>query len=215
MDNAQRRIKQAGPRSRTDTLEVFFCTCPQTDRRRDIASTCRAIWEVMDVELTVLTPQRIGCSDFEFQKKRRMVADLWATNDIYVLTDDDCIPYDIEKAVHALRNHPEFGIISLWPQNATINRWTPEGYEVYEDLEVTEHYSVGGIRVCSKGSMDRGWPEQTRSGYDEEHSCVLRTCGKRVGYSQHARMEHLGEGESTLELYRDRPEMVGTNRDVD
>lgn len=213
MDNAQRRIKQAGPRSRTDTLEVFFCTCPQTERRQDIASTCQAIWEVMDVELTVLTPQRIGCSDFDFQKKRRMVADLWATNDIYVLTDDDCIPYDIEKAVHALHAHPEFGIISLWPQNATIQLWTPESYQVLEDLEVTEHHDVGGVRICRKGSMQKGWPPQYRRGYDAEHCEAIRASGYRVGYSQHARMMHLCEGDSSLYVSRDRPEMVGTNRD--
>lgn len=179
-------------------MEVFFCTCPITEERKSIAQSCLAIWKVMDVELTVLSPYSLFCSKSDFQRQRRIVADELAKRDVYILADDDCIPHNIDKGIRALRSHPDFGILSLWPENANIVRWTPEGYEIQEDLEVMEHYSVGGIRICRKGAMLKGWPQQSGLGYDAEHCDALRASGWRVGYSQHSRMFHLGEGKSEV-----------------
>lgn len=194
----ERAVNGRGQTASRHPLEVFFCTCPNGSERDAIADSCLAIWNVMDVEVFLMTPEALNCSAYEFQSKRRIMADRYSKRDVYIVADDDCIPYDIEKAVHALRSHAEFAILSLWPSNAEINRWTPEDYEVVEDLDVMEHFSVGGIRVCRKGAMMKGWPPQMGKGYDTDHCEALRACGWRVGYSQHSRMFHAGEGKSTL-----------------
>lgn len=66
-------------------------------------------------------------------------------------------------------------------------------------MEVMEHISVGGIRFCRKGLIEK-WPPRDAEcmGYDLIHSDALRDVGYRVGYLQHVRMEHLGEGKTEL-----------------
>jgi hypothetical protein len=179
-------------------MEVFFCSAPHSAHRAEIATQMRAIWSALDgVKLVDLTPRILGCDHFSFQKLRRAAADVMAKNEFYILTDDDCEPItDFNIALGAIREHPEFAILSAWPENASIQRWTPEDYTPYEDLAVMEHHSTGGIRMTRRGSMIKGWPEQLHNGYDAEHCQWLRHSGYRVGYSQHFRMIHHGEGKN-------------------
>ena len=181
--------------------EVFFCSAPKTADRSAIASGVRHRWkELDDIKLIELTPRILGCDDFSFQKQRRVAADMMAKNSVYILADDDCLPLtDFESGINAILEHPQFAIVSAFPSNCTIQRWTPEGYDVYEDLAVMEHHSVGGLRIIRRGAM-REWPEQTGPGYDREHCQALRDAGYRVGYSVFFRMEHLGEGKTTVWL---------------
>lgn len=152
-----------------------------------------------DVTFRELTPQRLGCGDYAFQKIRRAAADVMAKGEIYLLVDDDVEPVtNISIGVDALITHPQFAMLSAWPVNASIHRWTPEKYDVFESLQVTEHFSVGGLRVVRRGCMTKGWPEQKHKGYDTEHCEQLRVAGWRVGYSQFLRMIHHGEGKSDL-----------------
>lgn len=176
--------------------EVFFCSVSD---RGGLAEKMRKNWLGLGVNLRLLTPKKLGCSDFDFQKLRRAAADVFAKNEIYLLVDDDCEPITaIDLGLQAMESHPEFAIISAFPANCNIGRWTPENYEPFEDMSVTEHHDVGGIRICRRGSMVKGWPEQTRNGYDPEHCEQLRACGFRVGYSQHFRMIHHGENNSSI-----------------
>lgn len=159
----------------------------------------RKYWLGLGVNLRLLTPRKLGCSDIQFQKLRRAAADVLAKDPIYLLVDDDCEPITpIDLGIRALEEHPDFAMVSAFPSNCAIHRWTPEGYEPFEDMSVMEHYSVGGIRIIRRGCMIKGWPEQTRAGYDSEHCEQLRNCGFRVGYSQHFRMLHHGEGKTTV-----------------
>jgi hypothetical protein len=182
-------------------LEVFFCTAPQSEGRSAIAAGMLDWWRSQDVRLRVVTPELAGCELEKFQRWRRIYSDVMAGSDIYILTDDDMQPVtDWRIGVEAMIEHEDFAIISAFPANCTINRWTPEDYDTYEDLDVMEHHSVGGLRVMRRGSMVKGWPKQDGIGYDGIHCESLRESGFRVGYAQHFRAIHLGEGCSDIWL---------------
>lgn len=117
---------------------------------------------------------------------------------VYILTDDDMEPlFYFNKAVKIMLDRPWFGTLSAWPENATINRWTIEGYNVFEDQEIMEHIDVGGLRFVRKGAC-RLFPQQTRIGYDREHCFGMRISGFRVGYFKNLHAVHHGEGASDI-----------------
>lgn len=175
-----------------DRIQVFFTTCGS---RNGLAEKMLDHWKGLDVDLKVLTPKLLGCTPLSFQKLRRAAAEAMARDIYYVVADDDCeVTTSLQLGIDAILNHPDFGIISAFPANCNIHRWTPEDYEPFEDLSVMEHYSVGGIRIMRRGCMVKGWPEQEGKGYDREHCEAMRNSGFRVGYSQFFRMVHHGEG---------------------
>lgn len=179
--------------------EVFFCTMPQSEHRLKLSEKMLQWWQKQDVKLHILTPKVLGCKDQEFQRLRRGCAEALAKQPLYIVTDDDMEPTtDIHIGIEALREHASFAMLSAFPSNCQIHRWTPENYDPYEDLDVMEHYSVGGLRVMRRGCMVKGWPNQSGVGYDTEHCEALRNSGYRVGYSQHFRAIHHGEGHSDL-----------------
>lgn len=173
--------------------------------RSVMASCCITRWLVHpDWEQIVLRQVEGAKSTAHYREKfqswRRINADEKSSGAVYVVADDDCLPQSepfVELALGILAAHPDFGILSLWPMNCRINRWTPEGYTAFEDDEVMEHHSVGGIRFCRKGLIAE-WPEQTGRGYDAEHCGALRAAGYRVGYFKNLTMNHVGEGYSTV-----------------
>lgn len=182
-------------------IEVFFCTMPLTEERQEISDRMLQWWGDQHVKLRVLTPKGIGSTEEEFNRKRRIYADTYAQEWAYILTDDDCellSPKMIWAGIEDLSTYDEFGILSAMPQNATINYWTPKIYEPFNNHEIMEHVSVGGLRFVRAGCMTKGWPEAERKGYDQEHCQRLRECRWRSGYSLKAKMFHHGEGKSTL-----------------
>lgn len=194
-------------------LEVFWCSHPTTSERAAIAARTLELWQkVPYTHLQILTPGNLNVTPHEFQRERRIYADEAAQGPFYILTDDDCLPIEADISLRAFRHslaigletlkgHPEFAILSAFPANATIHRWTPppEKYLPYEDLQVMEHVSVGGLRVIRRGSMTKGWPPlDSNLHYDALHCSALRAAGWRVGYCQFFRCDHLGEGKSTL-----------------
>lgn len=181
-------------------LEVFFCTCPQTAEREQAAVQALDWLDHHSSAITIVTPDRVGCSLKNFNRQRRVWAEEKAKGKFYVLTDDDLIPDRADALAagcEALLSHPDFAILSAWPSNANIGRWTPFGYDVYEDLDVTEHVSVGGLRFVRRGAMPY-WPTTQCVGYDRVQADALRNMKWRVGYCQHVRALHLGEGKSEL-----------------
>lgn len=183
-------------RNKQDKPEVFFCTCGSRD---GLAEKMREHWLGLNVNLRVITPKILGCDNFSFQKIRRAAAEVMAKSEIYILADDDCsLITPLELGIQALRSRDDFALVSAFPANCNIERWTPEDHEPYEDMNLMEHYSTGGIRIIRRGCMVKGWPEQVRVGYDSEHCEALRSSGYRVGYAQHCRMEHWGEGKSSI-----------------
>lgn len=177
---------------------MFFCSISARD---GLAALAEQAIQSKSGMLHWLTPQFLNVTDTAFQKERRVYADKVAEGPFYVVADDDCIPEKgwLEKAVNIMLWHPTFAILSLWPQNASIQRWTPEGYTPYEDHDVIEHYSVGQIRVCRKGIL-REWPamDVDSKAYDNIQCQAIRDAGYRVGYFKNLKVTHLGEGKTTL-----------------
>lgn len=182
-----------------DRTEIFYCSAPHSDHRKQLAAQCMGWWkEQKGIKLYVLNPSVLGCTAGEFNRERRIWAERHAKGAIYVVVDDDCMPTSqdcIETGVQALTCHPTFAIISAFPANCHISRWTPEGYSPWEDLDVMEHINVGGLRFMRRGAMTE-WPMADGPAYDDTQCRWLRHRGYRVGYSQHARVTHLGEGAS-------------------
>lgn len=180
--------------------DVFFCSVPQSDERDEIAQRCLKAWlSIPNLWVRCPTPITMGCTLAEYNRQRRVHADAVAVTPIYILTDDDMLPPSdiVVQGLTTMMRHPDFAILSAWPDPATINRWTPEGYRPYEDDEVMEHVSVGGLRFCRKGPLNE-WPLADGSGYDMEQAQALRKAGYRVGYMKHVRALHLGEGKTEL-----------------
>ena len=152
------------------------------------------------------------CTTREDQRQRRIDADEMATSDIYVLADDNCLPQEEEFLSEALLDMEAmyitetpwtvsyFGMLSLWPGNATIQEWTssPPEHWIILSSKTIEHVSVGGIRFCRKGLLPTWPPMGDGPGYDRIHADALRELGYRVGYFKHLTMTHLGEGRSTV-----------------
>lgn len=176
-------------------IDVFFCSCPLTDERADLAERMKSLWQALpDIRLTPLSPD--DGQLFGFQKERRIIADRLAKSKIYILTDDDMEPlFHFNKAVRLMNDYPTFGILSALPENAAINPWTSE--HAINNQDVMEHVDVGGLRFIRKGLIPN-WPEQTKPSYDREHCETMRANGYRVGYMKNLKAIHHGEGKSDL-----------------
>lgn len=182
-------------------IDLFFCLGPDRSSRSEMVTGCLDRWcrePGLNIHvLPCLTPER--------QRERRIEADERSASDVYILADDDCFPKlrngDITRLARiglAQTSFPsEWGIVSLMPSNATIHQWLPEVYKPLVTHEIMEHVSVGGIRFCRKGYLEK-WPPQTGRGYDRQHADALRLDGYRVGYFRNHYMVHLGEGNSTV-----------------
>ena len=172
--------------------------CPELARLRfNFANAVHAAWDLIPgAEVTVLYGKDQGR---EFQRNRRVEAESRAKGEVYCVADDDCLPRfnTVDDAARLLRVHPDFAILSAWPENCTINDWTPEDYSPYRSGDVAEHVSVGGIRFMRKGAQAE-WPPQEGNWYDRTQADWLRAHGWRVGLLRNIRTLHLGEGYSTL-----------------
>lgn len=181
------------------TVDVFFCSI---GGREEMSAHCREQWELSrhPWAMVDLTPERIDTTPEHFQKLRRVWAEEKARGEYYIVTDDDCLVPGgdwIMEALSIMERHPDFAILSLWPENANIHRWTPEEYDPIEDPEVLEHFSVGGVRLCRKGILT-SWPVLEGKAYDNVQCEAIRKAGYRVGYFKSLKMLHLGEGRTTL-----------------
>lgn len=178
----------------TPNVQVFFTTCAETDERKAFAKESLAWWESQMGQVTVVTPEDVKCSVAEFNRERRVFADAMAKGN-YILADDDAIPQcDIMKAFAMAQKYPQFGTLSLWPENSNINRWTEFDW-VFEDDNVMEHNSVGIVRICQKGMP---FPPSTSPWYDRTHGDAIREIGLKVGFLKNFTVHHLGEKKSTL-----------------
>lgn len=182
-------------------MDLFFCTLDEeTPLRAAFAATCLERWRAETVCRWSITPSILNCTPFEFQRQRRIFAENLARGEIYILADGDCLlgpESPIPQALSLMAKYPDFGILSLMPENCTIVPWTPENYAPILTDEVMEHVSVGGIRFCRKGILG-DWPAQNGPGYDGIHSEAIRKAGFRVGYARNLLYNHLGERFSSV-----------------
>lgn len=143
-----------------------------------------------------LTPAIVGCMTAEFQRDRRIWADEHATSDPYFVVDDDCLlaaESPVPGLVDLMQRYPDFSIISAWPSNCTIGRWTPEDYSPLVNEDIWEHVSVGNVRCCRK-PVQQEWPALRSRGYDNDQCAQIRAEGHRVGLARNFKHVHLGEG---------------------
>ncbi len=176
-------------------MQVFFCSIGGDVIRYKMAQLCVEWWIQDGNEVTIVNPEKLGCTVEAFQSVRRIWANQHAKDTVYVLADDDCLPVTpgfTESMLQLMDQYPSAGILTPWPTNAVIQRWTPEGYQPLEDDNVMEHISTGNIRFSRKHHLS--WPAQRRSGYDMEHCAMLREDGLISGYARNIKMNHLGEG---------------------
>jgi hypothetical protein len=181
-------------------VDVFLCTLdydslplPAALKRLRLAFSAEVAARWGAQEGVIITPL-VGV-DRAFQRQRRIIADIASAGNPYIVADDDCLPdpFFTEYLPQLLDRYPQFAILSWWPKNATINKWTPEYYTPYADDQVEEHVSVGGIRLMRPGVMKQ-WPRMTSDGYDATQCDYLRNSSFRVGYARELYMTHLGEG---------------------
>jgi hypothetical protein len=181
-------------------VDVFLCSLDYDNlplpfalkkQRKDFYREVLARWE--EQEGIAVIPL-VG-ADRAFQRQRRIIADIASAGNPYIVADDDCLvdPFFTEYLPQLLSSYPKFAILSWWPKNATISRWTPEYYTPYVDDQVEEHVSVGGVRLMRPGVMKQ-WPRMSSDGYDATQCDYLRNCSYRVGYARELYMTHLGEG---------------------
>jgi hypothetical protein len=180
--------------------------------RAQMYRLCRARWWAEPGVMLRLLERRFGDRS-EFQLKRRIEAEERSKTHIYVLADDDCLLDGMNpivlKACEIMDRHPQFAILSLWPVNSKLNNWRPSITElenncvdgsVYEDEEVLEHVSVGGIRFMRKGAMKEWPPMKPGVPYYDSIQCqYLRNNGFRSGYFRDIRMNHLGRNYSSID----------------
>jgi hypothetical protein len=183
-------------------MEVFLTTSATTPMRSAMFALTKTYWQ-WNEEFNLAVLQGSG---LEFQKQRRILAESKAKGPYYICADDDCLPqpFSMTALLATVHGYPQFGMLSFLPANANIEQWKPECSEtvngcVYEDHDVMEHVSVGGIRVMQAGAM-KEWPEMEPgiSGYDRVQADYLRAQGLRVGYLKRFLMNHIGEGHSTV-----------------
>jgi hypothetical protein len=202
--------------------DLFFCTAPTSLMRMGFAIACLERWRLEpSVRVTILTadyeehiewftPWERMCPYMrlgplaEFQRQRRIYADGAAQSDPYILADDDCLlpaDFDLPFALELASVQSDFRILSTWPANATIHKWNPQDYRPVETLELLEHVSVGGIRICRKGMLAE-WPAQDGPGYDGTQCEAIRAEGGRVGYLKNFPHLHLGEGRAYSTVWK-------------
>ncbi len=148
--------------------------------------------------VTTLTPLKIGCNAYDFQRQRRIWADEHSPSEIYIVADDDCLPNApapwASRGVEVLKRHPEFGQLASWVANSSH---APLTTPHFEDDEVMEHASVGQIRFQRKGLLEE-WPEQIATTYDSQEAQGLREAGYKVGYIKGLEHLHLGQNYSGI-----------------
>jgi len=177
-------------------IDVFLATQEYTGVllwRQHIAAGIIQYWRTLP---NCMVWVQIGMT----QQDRRMSADEKSTLQYYIVADDDCLPQPpaidfIHRAMVLVEKYPEYGVLSPLPTHGNIQYWKEKDDERNED--VFEHTSVGGIRFCRKGIV-KEWPPQIGLGYDIEHGEAVRNAGKRSGYMENVKMNHICEGYSGL-----------------
>lgn len=201
-------------------IDVFISTCATDPIRRRLFQATIERWKcdplanmkfILTKETVVLNPLMFSKlkSQTEFildksvmQRERRILADREAKSDIYIVTDDDCIPLGldfIERGVRVMEAHPQHGVLAaLNIRSDTLfkNGIAPYCGEFIDD-DVWDCHAVGGIRFCRKGAI-KEWPASVSEGsYDMQHHEGLVNAGFRAGYMRNVLFNHLGEGLST------------------
>lgn len=194
-------------------LDVYITSCPQSRVRERMAALVLEWWRENGFHVELLKP--MGCHDADIREHeyRRWVLDRHilchskAKSPIYIVSDDDVLPLCgwppvapervIREAAETMCSHPDFAMLAATLDNEDVHRWTPEGYQIYEDKDVLENQSAGGLRLVRKDAMNK-FPKFNGRDCDAPMANLLRENGWRVGYLKNLRVTHIGKEASEV-----------------
>lgn len=163
--------------------------------RNSIVEQCLANGVRITVKLIENEPFEDG---LDFTVRARKHAFDNAETELFILSDNDMLPYDadvIENGLSQLEEHEDFAILSAMPSPHDIH--CLRGYILTEDI--LEHYACGGFRFCRKLEKELVMPECSGPGYDGIFCRYLKAeHGKSVGYLRRCKAFHLGAHCTTL-----------------
>jgi len=183
-------------------MRIYFCSSGKDVFRGYMGRLCYQRWKKeKGADIYSVYPGTIGSKPSEFEKKKRVFASMYQDHQYYVLADNTWFPYGepfLERGMEILKEHPEFGMLSMLPFGAKLTPWTASSgrpFASFETRVVSQQETVGGIRFCRRVELTHEeWVEQTGPGYDTEHCEALREAGYRVGFFRDLRCTNLGEG---------------------
>src|SRR5579859_3556396 len=99
----------------------------------------------------------VHCSDLEFRVKRRQLAEELATTPIYLIADDDIIPFDsdfVERGLAVMERNPEYVSAMYRPIGVDFSKHAYGGND-----EIEEYTEGGGLWLMRKGVVTE-WPTE-------------------------------------------------------
>lgn len=179
-------------------IDCFYCTVGGDRLRQAMGELTLARLEQLPVNVTVLTPEFLGCSKRDFQVGRRTWAEEVAETHIYIVADDDCLlmePDWVERGLSVLDSYPTLAQLSGYPTNATIY---PTG-DNHANFQFHENQSICGTYFQRKGLMTE-FPPLSEHSYSRTQADWFRSNGYVVGLTPLLHFNHLGEGFSQWHL---------------
>ena len=175
-------------------------TRPHNEYRDHIESVSNRWIRGMGFRPILITP-REKIDPLQFQIDARQQVFTSGGSEIFVLSDNDMLPFDeehIQIGIQQITDNVEFAIISAWPDPHRIMCIDLPGRDAIENESLLESYAVGGLRFCRKVPGLKS-PQVLKKGYDGVFCRHLWSeHGLRVGYSKVSRAFHLGANCTTL-----------------
>jgi hypothetical protein len=178
-------------------IDVFirhFTDCP--DLRGLMYGLCSSVWESYPNRVTTMVEDK-GQTDFHIRSKAN--AETLSETEIYVVTDDDCLPLGddfIERGAAILQHHPEYGILTA---TSVCDGPFPSGKQL-PDTDVVEMHAVGGVSFVRKGILkkfDLCSPDQV----DDCICTEVNRAGYLTGVMPHVRFIHVGMWRSIYQRF--------------
>lgn len=134
--------------------------------------------------------------------ERYFEAERLATNEIYIVCDDDCLPATpttLKELIEVMENHPDYSQIGLgWKPNMN-DEWN-NGNRIGQDGDVWEFNQCGGIIAIRKDTIkDLGYlMEYENYGDDKVLGKIARAQGYKVGVTPNLYFHNLGVNHTTF-----------------
>lgn len=188
-------------------IDLFVMDTAKRSQERVAVESVAADWWVEcsrasthEFNLTHIQPRSVS-AHLDFAREARQKAFTCPGTDIFILTDNDILPFSakhIDNGLQVLIDNPQFAILSLWPEPHTFRSIELDGREAINNEDILETYSVGAMRFCRK-IPSLVAPFDSRKGYDGVFCRHLwKERGMRVGYLKRSRAFHLGSHCTTL-----------------
>ena len=177
-------------------IDAFMCTCARDRLRQGLAqATEERLKQCAGLSLRLVRPPY---SDLDFRIRRRQVCEELSRTPVYLVADDDVLPFDDEfalKGLEIMERNPSFGMVMLRPKWVEVNdvAWG-------ENPDIAERGSeVGGLYLIRKGLVT-SWPEivKPEDGWNNWERDKLSEQGLKVGMFRNLWYLHTGVGFSTL-----------------